>query len=72
MLPFNEMRPWTRNEKVGFGLGFGGIVVAILVGLSAFFVPEVRHFLGLERRPLPAPQSQPSPDLTDLLYQVEC
>jgi hypothetical protein len=50
-----------------------GIIVAIIIGISAFFVPEVRQFFGLEnsnkvpekpKTPVPTPEktSTPSPD----------
>jgi len=48
------MRVWTRNDI----LGLAAVGATLLVGLSAFFVPEVRYLLRLERRPLPVPQSQ--------------
>ncbi len=59
---FSEMRPWTRNEK----MGYAGIAVAVLVGLNVFFVPEVRYFFGLDRRPSSAPQSQQTSSLPSL------
>jgi hypothetical protein len=58
------MRPWKRNEKIALAalaalaVGLISIAVALVVGLNAFFVPEVRYFLRLDRRPLAAPQSQ--------------
>lgn len=38
---------WTRDQK----LVVISVLVAVAIGMSAFFVPEVRYFLRLEKRP---------------------
>jgi hypothetical protein len=53
---FKPLKDWGRTDK----LALLGIVVAIVIGVSAFFVPEVRNFFGrdkpsTENHPLVAP-----------------
>lgn len=38
---------WTRDQK----LVVISVFVAVAIGMSAFFIPEVRYFLHLEKRP---------------------
>jgi hypothetical protein len=38
---------WTRDQK----LVVTGVIVAVAIGASAFFIPEVRQFLHLEKSP---------------------
>jgi hypothetical protein len=52
---------WSRGDKVSLG----AIVVAVIVGISAFFIPEVRQFLHLEKKPtVPQQAAHVEPPIT--------
>jgi formylglycine-generating enzyme required for sulfatase activity len=55
------MRAWSRGEK----LALASIVVAILLGIGTFFVPEVRQGLGLESSGSSSETTQSPPVPTD-------
>ncbi len=46
-------KPLSRETKIVIWVSVLGIIVAIVIGLSAFFVPEVRQALGLEGNQIP-------------------
>src|SRR5208282_4335987 len=47
--PRSKKQSWSKTDK----LTAAGIVLASLIGVSAFFVPEVRQFFHLEKKPKP-------------------
>jgi hypothetical protein len=67
-------KTWPRTDK----LTLLAIVIAIVIGISAFFVPEVRTWLGLEKAkkeipggPPPGPQArEPSPLIAETATSV--
>ncbi|MGA3104735.1 MAG: hypothetical protein ABSD53_09660 [Terriglobales bacterium] len=51
---------WSRDQKLAvIGWVVGG-VIALIIGVSAYFVPEVRQFLHLDKSTLPAQATTPS------------
>lgn len=49
--PTTDKKSWTRDHKIAVIVGIISIIIAIIIGLSAIFVPEIRTLLGFPNTP---------------------